>query len=235
MRGCFNGAVVMLALFVSAAVYAAPPTVTSVPAPVPPAWTEFKASAGRQLILAVGDKAAKWTLADDGAQLTPDSAGKSAVFSADKPGSYKLLVTVGDETTRVVVVVGGVVPVPDPKPKPIDPVPVPVTSFRVIFVYESADTLTATQTGVLNSAALAEYLNANTTKEGGVAGWRRFDKDATAANDTPTIKALWTAVKPKITTVPCWVVEVNGKAEIIPFPASVADGLATLKKYNGGK
>lgn len=127
-------------------------------------------------------------------------------------------------------------PPPDPKPpdpKPPDPKPVPVETFRVIFVYESGHTLTAAQNSVMNGAAMREYLGKVTTAESGWSGYRMFDKDATAANETPGIKALWTRAKPKIAAVPAMVVEINGKESIHPFPATVNEGIATLKKLRG--
>ncbi len=133
-------------------------------------------------------------------------------------------------------------PVP-PTPNPVDPVtpvdppqPVVVTSFRVIFVYETGSPMTAAQNGAMLGIAVQDYLVANTTPEGGLAGFRRFDKDtSTTSNDQATMLALWAAVKPKLTTVPCMVVEVNGQAKILPFPANQTDCLATLKKYHGDK
>ncbi len=167
-------------------------------------------------------------------------------IEAAKTGLCELLVipSIDDEKKvirRTLDVDAGEGPRPPPippgpiPPSPVPPTPVPVTSFRVIFAYESGTTLTAAQSGVLNGKAVEEYLRANTTPENNVAGFRRFDKDTDASKDQPTMAALWAAVKPKITAVPCMVVEVNGKADILPFPTSPADALATLKKYNGGK
>lgn len=139
------------------------------------------------------------------------------------------------EAKRVLFQVGQM-PIPPPVDPvdPVDPVvPVPVKSFRVIFVYESGATYTAQQNGVLYGKAVSDYLTAKTTPEGNLAGWRRFDKDQTADNEQPTMKALWQAVKPKLTGMPCMVVEVNGKAEILTLPSTTAEALATLKKYGG--
>lgn len=125
-------------------------------------------------------------------------------------------------------------PEPDPpEPKPPDPKPPVVTSFRVIWVYESGDTIPANQTAVMDAKAVRDYLNAKTTPAGGWAGWRQFDPQHEAANDTPIMKALWQSVKPHITTIPCMVVEVNGKAEIVPFPKTPAEAIATLRSYGG--
>lgn len=138
---------------------------------------------------------------------------------------------------QVVISVGGVKPVPPtPTPTPTPtPEPTPVQSFRVIMVTETSQALTAHQQTVLLGNMVEDYLKANTTPEGGVAGFRRWDKDTNASKDFPTMAALWDAAKPKITTVPCWIVERNGKVEIIQFPANVTDALATLKKYREGK
>lgn len=136
------------------------------------------------------------------------------------------------KTTTVEVVAGKVVP----EPKPVDPItPVVVTTFRVILIHESSKTLTPAQTGVLYSKNVADWLNAHCTKDDVTPGWRRYDKDIDAANDYPVIKALWTAVKPQVTAVPCVAVEVNGKVDIIPFPMSEKDALDTLKRYAGEK
>lgn len=126
-------------------------------------------------------------------------------------------------------------PVPPPKPKPDDPKPGPVTSFHVVMVYESGATLTAAQTGVLYAADIRAYLDANATPDAGTKGWRLRDKDVSADNDTAFQKSLWAAVRPQVTALPCWAVEVNGKVDIVPLPATVADGLALLRKYKGGE
>ena len=126
-------------------------------------------------------------------------------------------------------------PAPEPEPEPPGPAPGPVTSFHVIVVYESAKTYPTKVTGVINSGDIRAYLDSATTPDEGTKGWRLRDKDLSADNDTPFQKALWADVKPKITTVPCWVIEVNKKADIIPLPASVSEGLATLRKYKGEK
>lgn len=120
-------------------------------------------------------------------------------------------------------------PIPDPKPKP----PKPVESFRVIFVWESGTTPTAGQLGVSDSVAVRDYLDRKTTKEGGHPGWRKYDPQQQLSGEQPTMTALWNAAKPKITTVPCLIVEVNGKADILPYPANAAESLALLKKYGG--
>lgn len=115
------------------------------------------------------------------------------------------------------------------------PPPQPVTSFRVIFVVESMDTLPPGVLAVSDAKAVRDYLTAKCTKEGEWPGWRRYDPDANVANEQPTMKALWAAVKPKLTTNRALVIEVNGKADILPYPANATECLATLKKYAEGK
>ena len=129
-------------------------------------------------------------------------------------------------------------PVDPNKPKPPEPKPpVVVTSFRVILVYESADTLTAAQNSVLYGKEVENWLNANCT--GGKAGWRRRDKDLSGEND-PAIVAVWDAVKaefasPKNTKTPAVAIQVNDKIDIIPLAATPAEMVATLTKYLKGQ
>lgn len=130
---------------------------------------------------------------------------------------------------------------PDP-PKPVDPVvpvvpvdpaPEPVRSFRVIFVKESGSTLRAQQTAIPNAKAIREYLNAKTTKEGNQPGWREYDPQQNTTNEQPTMAALWAAVQPKLQAIPCMVVEVNGKATVLGYPANTDAALKLLKQYGG--
>lgn len=137
---------------------------------------------------------------------------------------------------RSIAVNNGQAPQPPPTP-PTPPTPVPVTSFRVIFVYESGTTLTQAQNGVIYGKSVEDYLNAACT--GGKTGWRRRDKDAPGEND-PTMKAIWDVAKPefappKNTAVPALVIQVNDKVTIEPLPATQADAVTLLKKYREGK
>jgi len=120
---------------------------------------------------------------------------------------------------------------PDPKP-PLPPQP--VTSFRVIFVAESGKTLTAQQNSAIAGKAVRDWLAVNTTPEGGFMGYRHFDPQQTVANEPPNMKRLWEAVQPKLTALPCVVVEVNGLAEIIPLAATAEAQVDVFKKYKGG-
>jgi len=116
---------------------------------------------------------------------------------------------------------------------PVDPAPEPVRSFRVIFVKESGQTLSPAQTPIPGAKAIREYLNAKTTREGNQPDWREYDPQQNTTNEQPTMSALWEAVKPKLQGVPCMVIEVNGKATVMPFPSDVDSALAALKKAGG--
>jgi hypothetical protein len=119
-----------------------------------------------------------------------------------------------------------------PGPEPT-PVPEPVKSFRVIFVKESGATLSGEQSAIPAAKEIRDYLQAKTTPEANQPGWREYDPEQQTANEQTTMKALWEAVKPKLIPPPCLVVEVNGKATVMPFPATVADCMTTLKKAAG--
>ncbi len=125
-------------------------------------------------------------------------------------------------------------PVPPEPVPPIPPTPVPVTSFRVIYVTESANTLTSAQRTVIDAKITRDYLTANTTPEGKWSGWRQYDPQQNVTNEQPNMKALWEAVQPKLTTLPCVVIEVNGKADILPLEATPAAQLEVFKKYKSG-
>lgn len=157
---------------------------------------------------------------------TLDPSAPLATHVYPKSGSFTATLTADGKAATAGVVVTGVVP------------PQPGTSFRVIWVTESAATLTVQQNAVCGAKAIRDYLNAKATKSKTAAGgdwpdWRNYDPQTSATNEYPAMKALWEAVKPNITTVPCLVIEVNGKADIIPFPANAAEALKTLKKYGG--
>jgi hypothetical protein len=129
---------------------------------------------------------------------------------------------------------GGIDVRPDNKPEPTPaPAPEPVKSFRVIFVKESGQTLSGEQLAIPGAKEIREYLTAKTTPEGNQPGWREYDPQQQTANEQPTMKALWEAAKPSLLPAPCLVVEVNGKATVMPFPKTVAEAVETLKKAGG--
>lgn len=142
--------------------------------------------------------------------------------------------TEGVTTTLVAGTPTPIVPVPPDVPPgppnpPIPPVD-PLKTFRVIFIYESADTITPDVRAVVYGKAVEDWMNANCT--GGKAGWRRRDKDAPGDTD-PTMSALWNAVKPAVTVTPSVAIERNGKVEIINIEATPAKMIETLTKYRG--
>lgn len=132
-----------------------------------------------------------------------------------------------------VMLAGGIAINPTPPGPNPAPVPEPIKSFRVIFVKESGATLSADQSAIPGSKEIRDYLEAKTTPEANQPGWREYDPEQQTANEQKTMKALWEAVKPKLIPPPCLVVEVNGKATVMPFPATVADCMTTLKKAAG--
>lgn len=164
------------------------------------------------------------------------------ILSSDKPGKTELVLVPSGvkskkEIVRQPILVSGEgprpPPGPDPAPDPDPKPPVPTTSFRVIFVKESGVTLNAEQMAIPGAKTIRDYLTAKTTPEGGLAGWREYDPQQNVTNEQPTMKALWTAVRPKISSVPAMVIEINGNATVMPFPANANEALETLKK-NGG-
>jgi len=165
-----------------------------------------------------------------------DTYGKPA-------GTYKFAAIAaganGEQTRQDFSAVIGQGPAPDPKPAPTPdpkPPPEPVTSFRVFLVYEAGATLNATQYGIIYGIEVEKALTSATTGSGLAAektGWRRTDKDANPATMTAGFKDVWSAAKPKVTTVPCIVFQVNQQVTIEPLPASVADTTALIAKYRG--
>ncbi len=143
----------------------------------------------------------------------------------------------GGVIRRTLDVTAGEGPIPPPKPidPPTPPEPKPVTSFRVILVFESGQTMTPAQSGLFYGEALETYLTANCT--GGRAGWDRRDKDKNPATDTTPLRDAWIDAKPKIEpgNPPCLAVVVNKTIYIEPLAATFAEQAKVLDKYRGGK
>ncbi len=138
---------------------------------------------------------------------------------------------------------------PDPKPddpKPVDPVKpppgpnpgiIPTADFRVLVVWESSGPITPEQANVLNSIAVANYLDSKCA--GGKAGWRRYEMSVTQGQTElqfwrdawgPTKDVL---LKDPAQTVPGYVI-FNGKsATAFPLPKSEAEAMEFLKKFGG--
>lgn len=168
---------------------------------------------------------------------TRSYAGTIYSIEGMQPGQADIIILPdeGEPVWRTLVVSGlGPQPPPGPGPTPDPPIPPgPVTSFRVIFVKESGQTLNAAQTAIPGSKEIRDYLNRKVTKDGGIVAWREFDPQQVTTNEQATMRALWETVKPKIDRVPALVIEVNGKATVMDFPKDVADCMATLKRYGG--
>ena len=175
----------------------------------------------------------------DGKTETRTYTAKYLVFvDAEKQGQTELIlvphgVTKESDIVRQLLIVSGEGPRPPPGPGPEPKPPEPVKSFRVIFVKESGSTLPPGQTSIPGAKVIREYLNAKTTKENGVPDWREYDRDQNTANEHSGLKALWDAVKPKIETVPCLVVEVNGNATVMPYPSDVDAAMKILTDAGG--
>lgn len=121
-------------------------------------------------------------------------------------------------------------------PPPIPPGPTPpgpVTSFRVIYVTESATNLTVKQNAVVNAAEVVKYLNSHCTKTNNWPDWRSYDPQTVAEKDYAGLAAMWTATKPALTTIPCVAIQVNEKITIEPFPADATAALTLFRKYGG--
>lgn len=236
MRGRYHAACLAVLLVASFA-QAAPPDVPRT----------ITAPAGQLVrVVAKGDAEIGYlrNFPDDAAffdELAPRKGERRFVFQATKPGVYVVGFWTANEKEGVactITVTGEVTPPDPPKPPdpPVPPIPAP-TGFRVIFVYETANALTPAMQQVMFGEKVRQYLDAKTAPhpQGGK-GWRRLDKDVDVVNEKdPDLKALWQTARPKVTTIPCVIVSVNEKAEIIPFPASEADALAVFAKYAEGK
>jgi hypothetical protein len=187
--------------------------------------------------------------------LPPDVAknfGNSKIFYADK-GTYTIRAwtakvvggkaKLSDVATCVIVVDGGgpkpgpIIPTPpDVKPtppKPIDPpAPIPAPGFRVLMVYESADLhkMPPAQLAALKSQTVRDYLDLRCVDEGGVKGWRVWDKDV----DTANVSKLWRDAMARPRTSMPWVTISNGVTGYSgPLPENADKLIELLKTYGG--
>lgn len=178
-----------------------------------------------------------------------EQAGK--VFKADKPGVYRVEVwnAKGDVPSNIAccrILIGQ----PDPKPPepgpnpptpptpptPDNPAPIPDAGYRVLILYESADTLPAQQSSILTAAPIRDYFDANCIKgpDGKTPEARIWDWDV----DTSSVSDLWRKAVEKAKTkadgkAPLILIS-NGKTGTIePLPANVAATLELLKKWRG--
>lgn len=128
--------------------------------------------------------------------------------------------------------------IPPPKVDPVEPAPAPkpkdtgpVTGLRVIFVRESSAKTPLT----ISSAAVRSYLDKKCAKAAnGQPEWRVYDpQQELSATESPTMKAMWEAAKPKLGTLPQMIVTSDQRGEIHPLPATDAEALTILKTYGG--
>jgi len=172
-----------------------------------------------------------------GVETKTFTAKHLVIVEAVKDGRDELIVVpVGaqgeTEAKRVFIAVGN-----GPRPPPVDPKPDVkpiVNTFRVLFIVESAQVLTAKQKGAIYAAEVRDYLDAKCTKAGGVGGWVVLDKDTTLDKYEPTLNRMWEAVKAKLNNaIPSVAIEVNGEVEIVPLPSSAEGMLQLLKQKRG--
>lgn len=137
--------------------------------------------------------------------------------------------------TTITLDLTGVAPVPPgpvpPSPDPTPPAPDPVSTFEVLLVYESGATHPPGVKAVLEGRVVEDWLTANCT--GGKAGWGRRDKDFPPDQDRTALKAMWAAAQPRVTSVPCVAVAVNGKIRIDALKSTPAEQVAELTKLRG--
>jgi len=190
----------------------------------------------------------------DGLFAGGDRAGETRVFTGAhvysfrgiKPGKLQVnlipkgvLIEHESDAPLLVLTVSGQGPKPppdpEPDPEPDDPTPPgPVTSFRVIWILESGDTLNAAQTAIPDAKAVRDYVNAKTTRSpDGQPGWRTYDPQQITTNEPEVIQELWRQIKRKAWQTPCVAIEVNTHTIVLPFPANTADALTLLKRYGG--
>lgn len=180
----------------------------------------------------------------DGLTITypKDDPARRKVFVHSKvDGPYALTASIPNgKETRVAICIVTIGPRPPPGPtppgpKPPDPIPVPASALRVLFVYESANTLTKAQNTILNSTAIRKYLDTHCVKgdDGKTPDYRFFDKDVDVSSAGTTIKAMWEAAKPMFTNLPIIVIFDGLKGTSYPLPATEKETLDLLAKFGG--
>lgn len=107
---------------------------------------------------------------------------------------------------------------------------------RVLFVYESAETLRRGQIDALFSNDTRMFLDARVPKAAdGRPGWRCWDKDVDVSSESPEWRAIWADVRPKVTSLPATVViDRSGRTAVYGVPDSPED-LQTLVNKFGNK
>jgi len=162
------------------------------------------------------------------------SAKHIAIVEASAEGRVELLAIPNgftdesDITRRLVDCVKAGQPPPDVDP--VDP-PIPAPAgVRVLMIFETSANNSREAMGAIYSPKVKEWLDKNCAKNGTQPEWRRFDPDIVlSANESPEIKSLWDAVKPKATSPPQVAIAVGGNVDVHPITTE-ADLLALLEK-----
>lgn len=180
----------------------------------------------------------------DGLSLFPaaflkDSKSFVVPTKGEKQGRYRFIAVAsnnkGEQSRADFVVPIGDAPVPPPKPVDPDVKPAEeLKTFRVIEVHESGTTLTQAQFAVAYAKKIGDWLDANTTKDGDTGGWRRYDPDTVGGSDKPPFNAIWTAERGNAKHL-TFVVERNGKTQVVPFEATPETMIEKLSKIREGK
>ena len=168
---------------------------------------------------------------------TPDA---ETILWTAPPGRYRVeLLVLGQAKPKIgrvrTTVTIGDPPAPAPKPKPVDPKPVdpkPATAFRVIFVREAG----APVPTWLSSVEVREYLDRKCVKGAdGRPDWRVYDpQQVLTANESPTVKAFWEAVKPQLGQLPQVAISrAPEDGQLYPMPKTLAEGMKLLKSIGG--
>jgi hypothetical protein len=121
---------------------------------------------------------------------------------------------------------------PDPKPPdPKPPAPIPVDGFRVLIVYESADSIPAAQRLILTAQEVRQYLNSKCVMGAANKEWRIWDKDVDTSGETK----LWQDAMRRPRQVVPWIIisdHPRGGFEG-PLPKTLAETMTLLRKYGG--
>lgn len=213
---------------------------------------------GDMAILTVASEGATgfyWTaVGHNRAVFDPLQNGSSIAFSAGSSGEYRWVVSVREgeiATPSLVTITVGKRPEPTPDVDPVPddddpPVPVPPepkpeailggTGFRVMILYEAADTHPPAQQAIFTSTQIRDYLLNATALDGDQRrAFRIWDDDYSASQIAG--HGDFTAAYPKVKAVAKslpWIVAENGDKRVSqPLPANVEDTLALLKSIGG--
>lgn len=167
---------------------------------------------------------------------------ETGVYVVTKAGKHELEVNVISESPlqwddEIVTVTVGDAPTPEPDPTPDDPdpptpepgvAPIEGPGLRVLFVSESAEQMSPAIQDIFYSPDITNWLNANCIKIDGQPEFRRVDPDT---QYTDANHRFAKALKRPRATLP-WLIISNGTTGYEgPFPATVAETLELLKRF----